>query len=83
MTYIDQLNPVIHRIIVASLIEFSVLPGSVLCIYVTNFLILLQHNIRPLSRNCDVCANEFVARVNLRRHDTLTRTVINVMMIFR
>ena len=43
---------------------------SVCSLYVTNFLILLQHNIRPLSPNWDMCATEFVARVNLRRHDT-------------
>ena len=61
-------------------IEFSVSVGS---LYVTNFLILLQHNIRPLSQNCDMCAPEFAARVNLRRHDSLTPTVMNVMTIFR
>ena len=41
-----------------------------LILYVTNFLILLQYNIRPPDPNCDVCDPEFVARVNLRRHDT-------------
>ena len=34
------------------------------------FLILLQYNIRPPSLNCDVCAPEFAAGVNLRKHDT-------------
>ena len=51
--------------------------------WVINFLILLQYNIRPPDPNCDVCAPEFAAGVNLRRHDTSTRTVMNVMMIFR
>ena len=64
-TYIGPLNPVIHGIRVASVIEFSVCS-----LYVTNFLILLQHNIRPPSWNFDMCATEFVARVNLRRYDT-------------
>ena len=55
----------------ASVIEFSVLCGfSVYSLWVTNFLILPQYNIRPPSLNCDLCALEFVARVNLRRHDT-------------
>ena len=58
----------------ASAIEFSVCL-SVGSLYVTNFLILLQHNIRPPSRNCDMCATEFAAGVNLMRHDTLRRTV--------
>ena len=57
----------------ASAIEFyfclSVYP-SLCSLCVTNFLILLQHNIRPPSLNCDVCALAFAARVNLRRHDT-------------
>ena len=35
------------------------------------FLILLQYNIRPPDLNCNVCAPEFVAGVNRRRHDTL------------
>ena len=66
----------------ASAIAFSV------CVYtligfVKFFLILLQHNIRLPSRNGNMCAHEFVARVNLRRHDTLTPTVMNVMTIFR
>ena len=52
---------------VASVISFSVLCS--LC--VTFFLILLQYNIRLLDPNCDVCAPEFAAGVNLRRHDTL------------
>ena len=34
------------------------------------FLILLHYNIRPLDLNCDMCAPEFAARVNVRRHDT-------------
>ena len=34
------------------------------------FLILLQYDIRLLDPNCDVCAPEFAAGVNLRRHDT-------------
>ena len=36
----------------------------------------------PPNLNCDVCAPEFTAGVNLRRHDTLTQTVMNVMTIF-
>ena len=66
----------------------SVIVFSVLCVfsvcspYITNFLILLQHNIRPLSCNCNPCATEFVVGVNLRRHDTLIPTVMNVMTIF-
>ena len=66
----------------ASVIAFSVCL-SVCSLYVTNFLILLQHNIRPLSPNGDLCATELAARVNLRRHDTSTPTVMNVMTIFR
>ena len=54
----------------ASVIAFSVCL-SVCSLCVTNFLIPLGHNIRPPSPNCDVCAHEFAARVNLRRHDTL------------
>ena len=65
MSLISPLNPAIHGIRVASVIAFSV---SLLC--VTFFLILLQYNIWPPSPNCDVCAPEFVAEVNLRRHDT-------------
>ena len=76
------LNLAIHGIRVASVIAFSVCL-SVCSLYVTNFLILLQHNIRPPSPNCDVCATKFVVGVNLRRHDTLTPTVMNVMTIFR
>ena len=41
-----------------------------LILYVTNFLILLQYNIRPPDPNCDLYALEFRARVNLERHDT-------------
>ena len=68
----------------ASVIEFSVLYSlCALLGWVTNFLILLQHNIRPLSPNWDVGVPEFAAGVNLRRHDTLTQTVMNVMTIFR
>ena len=69
---IGPLIPAIHGIRVASVIAFCLsVCMYVLCICVTNFLILLHYNIRlPLSPNCDVCANEFVARVNLRRHDT-------------
>ena len=62
---IGPLNPVIHRIRVVSVIEFSVCS-----LWVTNFLILLQYNIRPPDLNCNLCALEFVAGVNLRRHDT-------------
>ena len=40
---------------VASAVEFSVCL-SVGSLYVTNFLILLQHNIRLPSRNCGPCA---------------------------
>ena len=72
---------------VASVIALSVLCSLYvtffLILYVTLFLILLQYNIRPQDPNCDVCALEFAAIVNLRRHDTLTRTVMNVMTIFR
>ena len=50
---------------VASAIEFSV---CVCSLYVTNFLILLQHNIRPSSRDCSPCAMEFAAGVILKRH---------------
>jgi len=39
--------------------------------FVTFCPILLQYNIRPSDPNRDVCALEFVAGVNLRRHDTL------------
>ena len=55
----------------ASAIEFSVCPSVCLFVcspYVTNFLILLQHNIRPLSHNCGPCAIEFVAGMNLKTH---------------
>ena len=61
----------IHGIRVASVITFSVCMFSVLCGWVTNFLILLHYNIRLPSPNCDVCALKFVAGANLRRHDTL------------
>ena len=80
---IGLLNPAIHGIRGASVIEFSVWSLWVLCIYVCyKFSNSLQHNIRPLSRNCNPCATEFVAGVNLRRHDTLRWTVMNVMTIF-
>ena len=36
------------------------------------FLFLLQYDIRSQDPNCDVCAPEFAAGVNLRRHDTLS-----------
>ena len=55
---------------------------SVGSLWVTNFLILLQDNIRQLSRNCGPCAIEFAAAVNLNRHDTSTQTVMNVLTIF-
>ena len=68
---------------VASVIEFLVCLFSVglfsVCYKFSNSL---QHNIRPPSRNCDQCATEFAVGMNLKRHDTLRRTVINVMMIF-
>ena len=79
---IGPLNLAIHGIGVASVIAFS-LCLYVLYMYVTNFLILLQHNIRQPSPNCNVCATKFAARVTLRRHDTSTPTIMNVMMIFR
>ena len=66
----------------ASVIAFSVLCMCVLLGFVTFFLILLQYNIRLPDPNCDVCDPEFVAGVNLRRHDTSTQTVMNVMTIF-
>ena len=43
---------------------------------------LRRHDSLP-DPNCDVCAPKFAAGVNLRRHDTSTRTVMNVMTIFR
>ena len=64
------LNPAIRRIRLATVIAFSVLCMCVLLGFVIFFLILLQYNIRPLDLNCDVCALEFAAGVNLRRHDT-------------
>ena len=45
---------------------------------VTFFLILLQYNIRLPDPNCDVCAPEFAARVNLRIHDTSADTNYDV-----
>ena len=81
--YIGPLNLAIYGIRVASVIAFSVLYlFSVLCGFVIFFLILLQYNIWPLSPNCDMCDPKFVPRVNLRRHDTFTQTVMNVMTIF-
>ena len=57
---IGPLTPTIHRgVRVASVIEFSVCLSVCLwsvCLFSSNFLILLQHNIRPLSRNCIPCA---------------------------
>ena len=78
---IGPLNPAIHGTRVASVIEFSMCV-SVCSLYVTNFLILLQHNIRLPSRNCGLCAIEFAAGMNLKTHDTSTQTVMNVMEIF-
>ena len=83
--YIGLLNLTIHQELEwpLKLNSLCVLCGfSVGSLYVTNFLILFQHNIRPMSPNCDVCATEFVVGVNPRRHDTLTPTVMNVMKIF-
>ena len=54
----------------------------VLCGFVTYFLILLQYNIRLPSLNCDMCAPKFVPRVNLRRHNISTQTVMNIMTFF-
>ena len=65
------------RIRVASVIEISVLCMCVLCGHITNFLILLRYDIRPPSPNCNVGGPELAAGVNLRRHDTLRRTVMN------
>ena len=79
---IGPLNPAIHGIRVASSIAFSV------CVCVCShwlgykFSNSLQHNIRPPSRNSNACATKFAAGVNLRRHDTLRWTVMNVMTIF-
>ena len=61
--------------------DYSGLCNRILCLfsvgspYVTNFLILLQYNIRPPSSNCDQFATKFVFGVNLRRHDTSRQTV--------
>ena len=79
---IGPLNPAIHGIRVASSIAISV------CMCVCShwlgykFSNSLQHNIRPPSRNCNPCAPKFAVGVNLRRHDTLRWTVINVTKIF-
>ena len=68
---IGPLNPAIHGIRVASSIAFSV------CMCVCShwlgykFSNSLQHNIRLQSRNCNLCATELAAGVNLRRHNTL------------
>ena len=75
------------RIRVASVIELSVCSLCVLCVFslagwVTNFLNLLQHNIRPLSRNCDMCATKFATIENKRRHDILRQTLMNIMTNF-
>ena len=42
---------------------------------------LRRHDTSP-DPNCEVCAPEFVPGVNLRQQHTLTRTAMNVMMIF-
>ena len=62
---------------VASVIEFSVC--LCVCLFSSNFLILLQYNIRPPSRDCSPCTIKFAASVNLKTHDTWTRTVMNVL----
>ena len=83
--YIGLLNLTIHQELEwpLKLNSLCVLCGfSVGSLYVTNFLILLQHNIRPPSRNCNVCATKFVAGVNLRRYCTSRQTIMNVMRIF-
>ena len=68
---------------VPSVIAFSACSLSACSLFSVNFfLILLQYNIWPPDPNCDVCDPEFAPRVNLRRHDTSTRTAMNVMMIF-
>ena len=54
----------------ASVIAFSVLCMCALLGFVTFFLIQLQYDIRLPDPNCNVCALEFAAGVNLRRHDT-------------
>ena len=92
---IGPLHPLFHQYgdRVASVIGFAVCSlFSALCtlyvcyifliLYVTNFLILLQYDIWPADPNCNMCNPEFAAGVNRRRHDTLTRTVMNVMKIF-
>ena len=56
---------------------------SLCSLYITNFLILLQHNIRPLSCDCSPCTIKFMASVNLKTHNTLTQTVMNVLPILR
>ena len=78
-------HSIVMAIRVASVIGFSVCLFSViffLILYITNFLILLQYNIRVPYPNCNVSDPEFAPGVNLRRHDTLIRTVMNVMTIF-
>ena len=80
---IGPLNPMIHEGLEWPLqLNSLCVCLSVGSLYVTNFLILLQHNIRPPSWNCDPCATEFASGVNLRRHDTLRQTVMTVMTIF-
>ena len=80
---IGLLNLVIRGIRVVFVIEFSVGSLWVLFMYVSyKFSNSLSHNIGPPSGNCDPCATKFAAGVNLRRHDTLRRTVRNVMTIF-
>ena len=51
----------------ASAVEFSV-TMSVCSLYVTNFLILLQHNIWLPSRDFNECTIKFAAGVNLKTH---------------
>ena len=65
----------------ASVIELFVL-FLMFSLGLLKFFNSLQHNIRLPSRNWDPCDNEFAAGVNLRRHDTLRGTVMNVMTIF-
>ena len=73
---IGPLNPAIHGIRVASSIAISV------CMCVcshwlgSKFSNSLQHNIRPPSRNCEPCATEFAAGVNLRGHDFLLEYIL-------
>ena len=45
------------------------------CLFSLNFRILLQHNIRPPSRDCSPCTIEFAASVNLKTHFDLNCNV--------